>query len=87
MIEGVLKLEGLRGLVLETFGSGNAPEDGRLLEVLRQGVEDGLVIVNVTQCMTGSVCPLYAAGTALARTGVVFGMDMTTEGNISTSTT
>jgi len=87
MIEGVLKLEGLRGLVLETFGSGNAPEDGRLLEVLRQGVEDGIVIVNVTQCMTGSVCPLYAAGTALARTGVVFGMDMTTEGNISTLAT
>lgn len=79
MIEGVLKLEGLRGLVLETFGSGNAPEDARLLEVLRQGVEDGIVIVNVTQCMTGSVCPLYAAGNALARTGVVFGMDMTTE--------
>lgn len=85
MVEGVLKLEGLRGLVLETFGSGNAPEDGRLLEVLRQGVEDGIVIVNVTQCMTGSVSPLYAAGTALARTGVVFGMDMTTEGNTPTT--
>lgn len=80
MVEGVLKLEGLKGLVLETFGSGNAPEDDRLLEVLRQGVEDGIVVVNVTQCMTGSVSPLYATGTALARTGVVFGIDMTTEG-------
>ncbi|KAF8472072.1 asparaginase-domain-containing protein [Kalaharituber pfeilii] len=79
MVEGVLKVKGLRGLVLETFGSGNAPEDGRLLEVLRQGVEDGIIVVNVTQCMTGNVSPLYATGSALARAGVVFGMDMTTE--------
>ncbi|KAF8461283.1 hypothetical protein BDZ91DRAFT_798256 [Kalaharituber pfeilii] len=68
MVEGVLKVKGLRGLVLETFGSGNAPEVGRLLEVLRQGVEGGIV-VNVTQCMTGSVSPLYATGSALARAG------------------
>ena len=87
MIEGVLKLHGLRGLVLETFGSGNAPEDDRLLEVLRQGVDDGVVVVNVTQCMTGCVSPLYAAGTALARTGVVLGMDMTTEGTFPPSFT
>ncbi|KAI5803486.1 asparaginase-domain-containing protein [Peziza echinospora] len=79
MVEGVMRLKGLRGLVLETFGSGNAPEDERLLEVLRKGVEDGVVVVNVTQCMTGSVSPLYATGMALAKTGVVFGMDMTSE--------
>ena len=66
--------------MLETFGSGNAPEDERLLDVLRKGVEDGVVVVNVTQCMTGSVSPLYATGMALAKTGVVFGMDMTSEG-------
>lgn len=83
MVEGILHLKGLRGLVLETFGSGNAPEDDKLLEVLRNGVDDGIVIVNVTQCMKGSVSPLYATGTALARTGIVFGMDMTTEGKLS----
>jgi len=56
-------------------------QDDRLLEVLRQGVEDGIVIINVTQCMTGSVSLLDTAGTVLARTRVVFGMDMSTEGN------
>ena len=85
MVEGVLKLHGLRGLVLETFGSGNAPEDDRLLEVLRRGVDDGVVVVNVTQCMTGCVSPLYAAGTALSRTGIVLGVDMTTEGTLPSS--
>lgn len=50
MIKGVLKLPGLRGLVLETFGSGNAPEDARLIEVLREGIANGVVIVSVTQC-------------------------------------
>jgi 60kDa lysophospholipase len=79
MIESVLRMEGLKGLVLETFGSGNAPEDDKLLQVLREGVLNGIVIVAVTQCMIGSVNPLYAAGTALLKTGVVFGLDMTTE--------
>lgn len=80
MIESVLKMNGLKGLVLETFGSGNAPEDDELLRVLREGVERDIIIVAVTQCMIGSVNPLYAAGTALLKTGVVFGLDMTTEG-------
>jgi lysophospholipase len=50
MVRGVLKLSGLRGLILETFGAGNAPEDAELIEVLREGIERGIVIVNVTQC-------------------------------------
>ncbi|KAG0635429.1 asparaginase-domain-containing protein [Tuber brumale] len=79
MIEGILALKNLKGLVLETFGAGNMPEDERLMTVLRKGVDHGIVIVNVTQCITGSVSPLYASGTALARAGIVFGLDMTTE--------
>lgn len=79
MIEGVLNMKGLRGLILETFGSGNAPEDEKLLDVLRAGVDRGIVVVAVTQCMIGSVSPLYAPGTALKRAGVVFGLDMTSE--------
>ncbi|KAF8544695.1 asparaginase-domain-containing protein [Trichophaea hybrida] len=79
MVRGILKLLGLRGLILETFGAGNAPEDTELIEVLREGIERGIVIVNVTQCQVGTVSPLYASATALARAGVVFGLDMTTE--------
>jgi len=70
----------LRGLVLETFGSGNAPDrDDNLIGALRDASSAGVVIVNVTQCHTGRVHPRYAAGRALADAGVVPGSDMTPE--------
>lgn len=70
----------LRGLVLETFGSGNAPDrDEALLAALRDATERGVVIVNVTQCLRGRVSPTYAAGRALMDAGVVPGADMTPE--------
>ena len=52
MVDAVLKVEGLKGLVLETFGSGNAPggSDGALIRVFEAAVSRGIVIVNVTQC-------------------------------------
>lgn len=81
MMRGVLRLKDLRGLVLETFGAGNAPEDDELIGVLEEGVKRGVVIVNVTQCQVGTVSPLYASATALAKAGVVFGLDMTSEGD------
>lgn len=83
MVRGVLRLKDLRGLVLETFGAGNAPEDDELIGVLEEGVKRGVVIVNVTQCQVGTVSPLYASATALAKAGVVFGLDMTSEGEFS----
>ncbi|KAL1961916.1 hypothetical protein VTN77DRAFT_949 [Rasamsonia byssochlamydoides] len=81
MVDAVLKLEGLRGLVLETFGAGNAPggQDNAMVKVLANAIQRGIVIVNVTQCLTGSVSPVYAPGMTLSRAGVVAGQDMTTE--------
>ena len=71
----------VRGLVLETYGSGNAPSrDADLLGVLREAVERGVVVVNVTQCLRGGVqMGAYAAGRALADAGVVSGGDLTAE--------
>jgi lysophospholipase len=70
----------LEGLVLETFGSGNAPDKkGDVLEPLREAADRGVVIVNVTQCLRGHVRPSYAAGRALLDAGVVPGADMTPE--------
>ena len=71
----------VRGLVLETYGSGNAPSrDPELLAVLQDAVARGLVVVNVTQCLRGSVrMGTYAAGRALAAAGVVSGGDLTAE--------
>lgn len=81
MLDSVLRVPGLRGLILETFGMGNAPGgvDGSLTRVICEAVDRGIVIVNVSQCTNGFVSPLYAPGTALGRAGVVFGHDLTTE--------
>lgn len=81
MLDAVLQTEGLKGLILETFGAGNAPSghDNKMTEVIQNAIERGVVIINVTQCLTGSVSPLYAPGMVLGRAGVVAGGDMTTE--------
>jgi lysophospholipase len=81
MVDAVLRLEGLKGLVLETFGAGNTPggPDSAMTKILADAVRRGIVIVNVTQCLSGSVSPLYAPATVLGRAGVVFGQDLTTE--------
>ncbi|KAF2105664.1 asparaginase-domain-containing protein [Lophiotrema nucula] len=81
MVDAVLRLEGLKGLVLETFGAGNTPggPDSAMTRILADAVKRGIVIVNVTQCLSGSVSPLYAPATFLGRAGVVFGQDMTSE--------
>jgi lysophospholipase len=81
MVDAVLRLEGLKGLVLETFGAGNTPggPDSAMTRILADAVKRGIVIVNVTQCLSGSVSPLYAPATILGRAGVVFGQDLTSE--------
>ncbi|GAB7359884.1 hypothetical protein MBLNU230_g7412t1 [Neophaeotheca triangularis] len=81
MVDAVLRVRDLRGLILETFGAGNAPggTDNALTRVLTDAVTRDNVIVNVTQCLSGTVSPTYAPATVLGRAGVVFGHDMTTE--------
>ncbi|MEX2535459.1 MAG: asparaginase [Trueperaceae bacterium] len=71
----------LRGVVLETFGAGNAPaRDGDLIDALREANKRGVVLVNCTQCLRGAVdMSGYATGRALAEAGVVSGGDMTVE--------
>ena len=70
----------IAGVVLETFGSGNAPDNRpELLDTLKAAIDRGVVIVNCTQCLRGVVGDDYATGQALTRIGVVPGSDMTTE--------
>jgi L-asparaginase len=70
----------VRGLVLETFGSGNAPGDDDLLDALAEATARGVVVVNVTQCLRGTVhMDTYAAGVRLLEAGVLSGGDMTAE--------
>jgi L-asparaginase len=74
-------LEPLSGLVLEAYGSGNAPaSDPALLDVLAAATARGVVIVVCTQCVRGCVdLGTYATGTALARAGAISGFDLTAE--------
>ncbi len=80
VVEHVLNAPGLKGVVMKSFGAGNAPADEWFLDAVRQTVERGIVVVNITQCPNGCVHPqLYAAGLNLAKVGVVSGRDMTSE--------
>ncbi|KAM5338509.1 60 kDa lysophospholipase [Glossophaga mutica] len=69
----------LKGVVLETFGSGNGPTKPDLLQELRAAAERGLIILNCTHCLQGPVTSDYAAGLAAAGAGIVSGFDMTSE--------
>ena len=70
----------IRGLILETYGIGNAPEDLKLISALKAAGDRGVVIVNCTQCLKGTVnMENYATGAALAKAGVISGFDMTLE--------
>ncbi len=79
-VRAVLSAPGLKGLVLETFGSGNGPSEAWLLESLKSAIDEGIVIVNVTQCAAGRVTMgLYRSGSGFRDVGVVGGSDITTE--------
>ncbi len=66
------------GVVLETFGAGNAPSAPWLLSAIAAATAEGTVVVNVTQCLEGTVAQgRYATGAGLERAGVVSGLDLT----------
>lgn len=70
----------IAGVVLETYGSGNAPNNREgLLQILKEACDRGVVIVNCTQCKKGLVTEAYQTGKALLKVGVVPGADMTPE--------
>jgi L-asparaginase len=76
----VLNAPGLKAIILETYGSGNAPKDPALIEQLSEAISRDLVILNVTQCSKGFVEQgLYETSAALQKLGVIGGADMTTE--------
>ncbi|MDG1571063.1 asparaginase [Robiginitalea sp. M366] len=76
----VLENQQLRGLVLETFGAGNAPTAAWLLEALEAAVKRGMHIVNVTQCAGGSVLMgRYETSSGLRDIPLIDGRDITTE--------
>lgn len=79
-VHSFLATPGLKGIVLETYGAGNAPSREWLYEELKEAVQRGIIIVNKTQCLTGSVnMDLYEVAQNLVKAGVLSGRDITTE--------
>lgn len=80
LVKDVFSLDCVKGIVLRTFGAGNAPREQWLLDAIREATDNGKVIVNVTQCQSGGVeMMLYETGRQLLEAGVISGHDMTLE--------
>lgn len=74
----------VKALILRTYGVGNAPADPELLAELQLASERGIVVINLTQCISGRVnMDGYATGTALTQAGVISGADMTLEATLA----
>ncbi len=80
VVRNILCGEGTRAIVIETYGSGNAPSSEWFLSTVREAHEMGKILLNVTQCPSGSVnMDIYATGRCLKLAGVLNGYDSTTE--------
>ena len=83
-VHAVLSLPWIKGVVLETFGAGNASTDELFIGEIRSACERGVIILNVTQCPAGMVNPgKYETSRLLHETGVINGRDLTTEAAVT----
>lgn len=82
-LKEILNLKDVKGIVLRTFGAGNAPDDPKFLSVIENAVGEngaGKTIVNTSQCLEGMVeMGLYASSSGLLERGVISALDMTPE--------
>ncbi len=80
----MFSIEGLRGVVMETYGAGNAPTGECFLRTVGEAIRRGIVVLNVTRCASGNVTmERYETGLELQRLGVLSGHDMTTEAAVT----
>lgn len=84
VLSSIVNIPNLKGIVLETYGSGNAPTEDWFIQILKQAIKKGLHVINVTQCSGGSVnMGQYETSTQLKKIGVISGKDITTEAAIT----
>ena len=80
----MLNTPNVKGIVLRTYGAGNAPTASWFTDAISDALNRGIVIVNVTQCVNGAVdSSLYDTGNTLSRIGVISGHDITSEAAIT----
>ncbi len=83
VVRSILGIEGVRAVVMESYGSGNAITDTWFLDALKK-VDSGIILLNITQCNGGSVDQgRYQTSSAFNKLGLVSGYDMTTEAAIT----
>ena len=84
VFENILNIPGLKGVVLESFGSGNIPSSRWMISQIKNAIKRKIIFLNVTQCQGGAVkMGQYETSQDLLNAGVVSGKDMTTEAAIT----
>ena len=84
VLDSILNIDGIKGAIIKSYGAGNAPMNGEFIAKLSSAIEKGIVILNITQCHSGSVnMSIYSTGKKLSEIGIISGYDMTTEAAVS----
>ena len=84
VVEATVRIPDLQGLVIETFGSGNAPTEAWFINALQEALDRGVIVLNVTQCKAGAVqMRQYQASCDMDRIGVIGGNDITIEAAVT----
>ncbi len=84
VVKSILNIPNLNGVILETYGSGNAPTNIWFIDLLKETIDKKIPIINVTQCLSGSVnMGYYETSSELQSIGVISGKDITTESAIA----
>ena len=84
VVKSILHAPNLKGVILETYGAGNAPTEDWFINLLVEAIKNNIHIVNVTQCVGGSVIMgHYETSTKLKEIGVIDAKDMTTESAVA----
>lgn len=84
VIKSVVNIPGLKALIIETFGAGNAPIIPEMFDILANAIKNGMIVLNVTQCNSGSVDQgRYETSSAFNQIGVIGGKDITTEAAVA----
>ncbi len=80
IVRDILLESDSRAVIIETYGAGNATSANWFIDLLHKAGQNGKILVNVTQCLSGNVdMSIYATGRAMAQAGVISGHDSTTE--------
>ena len=84
IVKSITQTEGLKAMIIETYGSGNAPSDKWFLDIIHETISNGIVILNISQCYKGFVSQgRYETSRKLKEMGVISGADLTIEAAIT----